>query len=1031
MSLYSREEILRHLTSPGTCKCGLRCPFMLDEAFNFNSDVLGLPDNLPFTSDTLCKVRPHLSLHKVRRRVPKKALTPSKSKTPTKPQSSLKTVSIPLSPSPKKNKPANSKPDIKATSNIKSPALQLIQKSPSKKPVQTSVSYPIVDLQSLVAHLNAVAKSTGCQYTTANISLPWLTALQIPKQPVLPSKSSPSKSSSQIFLVSPPSGASPTRPTTSASVPSSPKIDNQSVLDEKRKTPPFTGISLIDANISKQESPSSENTLSKNNLEQLSLLFGAELKDANISFSKQESPSSENTLSKNNLGQLPSESKDADQTQLNGNANMETEMSAQSVKEDNTNELEDEQMEIRKEKIIEERNSEVTGDENETKQDMEVDKNDETQEMEEVSKVGSKTETTKPDFEDINQKSIVAEADAMDEIAAANVITRDEMETDEQVPKNERDEEDIANDIEEDANMERSYHTDLEQPQPDEMSDLKEQQDIDLDQTLNAEQQETLKQLDNEKKVPDKEQEQDESLDVTEQEVEEVTSIQAQSDNANEHDIKGSESPSDSPSTSVDSPFDPSLFGFPNYMYREYNLRKRSHTPLSSLMYDIPSSKLPRSTKSLPHSLQTQLQSDKSDDTPEKTSEKSDILTMQEKASEKNDTLTTEEKESEKSDTLAIQEKASGTPEAQEKVTLASEKIDTMAEEDIGTPTLKKSKKPTEPYVETTMEFLDTMNKKITNLMQEGMKQTSFAKSKEMPYKRTRSRRKSSSSERVPEVIPLDPDFFSEIESLPKKEYNFRKRKSNSTGSNPTSYYPIRKRTRQSVQQELKFLEYEASTKVFTETREESPDSVFSSPQSSLKIPFVATHSSSSHDNSDLISSPSVGPHNVGTSSLENKRTDNPLNKTADEVLNRPEPSKVGPSSADDLTLASSQASHIPVKRIKSDEDGSEVSSRARSSSCSSDWGWCHSLRNTEVRESAEDISTEKLVVSICRKTLPLVTNYSTVTCNPIPSYTVGDIVWAKAHQLPSWPGRIISHIEWKNTKLHAPPPGQVVIYFN
>lgn len=990
---------------------------MLDEAFNFNSDVLGLPDNLPFTSDTLCKVRPHLSLHKVRRRVPKKVLSPSKSKTPTKPQSSLKTVSIPLSPSPKKNKPANPKPDLKAASNIKSPGLQLIQKSPSKKPVQTSVSYPIVDLQSLVAHLNAVAKSTGCQYTTANISLPWLTALQIPKQSISPSKSSPSKSPSQILLVPSSSGPSPTRSTTPASVPSSPKVDNQSVLGEKRKTPPFTGISLIDANISKQERPSEENTLLKNDLEQLPLVFRTELKDANIS--EQESSSSEDTLSKNKLEQLPSESEDADQNRLNVNANMETEMSTQSDKKDSTNKLEDEQIKIKEEKVTaEERNTKVTRSEKETKQDMEVDKDDQTQEIEEVIKAGNKTKTTKLDFEDIDQKSIVAETNTMDEIAAADMIRRDKMETDKQVSKNERDKEDIANDIEEDTNMERLCHTDLEQPQPDEMSDLKEQEDIYLDQTLNSEQQETLKQIDNEKEVPDKEQQQqDETLDVTKQEVDEVTSTQDQSDNVNEYDIKSSESPSNSPSTSVDSPFDPSLFGFPNYMYREYNLRKRSHAPLSSLMYDVPSSKLPRSTKYFAHSLQAQLQSDKSDDTPEKTSEKSDILAMQEKASEK-------------SDMLVMQEKASDTPEAQEKVTLVSEKIDTMAEDDTGMLTREKGKKPTESCVETTMEFLETMNKKITNLMQEGMKQTSFAISKEMSLKETRSRRKSCSSERVPEVAAFDPDFFSEIAALPKKEYNFRKRKSNSTGSNPTSYYPIRKRTRQSVQQELKFLEHETLTKVFTETREESPDSVFSSPQSSLKIPFVATHSSS-HDNSDILSSPSVGSHNVGTSSLENKSTDNPLNKTADEVLDRPESSKVGSSSADNLTLASSQASHVPVKRIKSDEDESEVSSRARSSSCSSDWGWCHSLRNTEVRESAEDTSTEKLVVSISRKTLPLVTNYSTVTCNPIPSYSVGDIVWAKAHQLPSWPGRIISHIEWKNTKLHAPPSGQVIIYFN
>eukprot|EP00731_Ephydatia_muelleri_P012957 Em0007g267a len=57
--LSSRDELLLHLTSTGTCKCGLQCPFKFDDHFNFDPDVISLPDSTPGDS-SLCRV-PHRS----------------------------------------------------------------------------------------------------------------------------------------------------------------------------------------------------------------------------------------------------------------------------------------------------------------------------------------------------------------------------------------------------------------------------------------------------------------------------------------------------------------------------------------------------------------------------------------------------------------------------------------------------------------------------------------------------------------------------------------------------------------------------------------------------------------------------------------------------------------------------------------------------------------------------------------------------------------------------------------------------------
>ena len=71
--------------------------------------------------------------------------------------------------------------------------------------------------------------------------------------------------------------------------------------------------------------------------------------------------------------------------------------------------------------------------------------------------------------------------------------------------------------------------------------------------------------------------------------------------------------------------------------------------------------------------------------------------------------------------------------------------------------------------------------------------------------------------------------------------------------------------------------------------------------------------------------------------------------------------------------------------------------------------------------DTSSDI--ESLIVSISRKDLPVVTRYHTLVCHP---HGIGDIVWARAHMLPFWPGKIISHKDWKKNKLQPAPKGQV-----
>ena len=218
-ALRSREEVLHYLTSAGTCKCGLRCPFMLDDVFNFDPNLIGLPDNIPFTSNSLCSVKPHLTLHKVKRRPPTQ-----KSQSKPKPFSSSKSIkraavvsppfSLPPPPPPPRSTSKVSKPtDPKTTpiTNLVGPSPRT--SSPAASIVHTNVSYPVLNLHALVSHITTATSTKSNTTTSPSISLPWLMNAIQKQRSVSPSSvptssasSSPggSNSLSQILLVSSP-----------------------------------------------------------------------------------------------------------------------------------------------------------------------------------------------------------------------------------------------------------------------------------------------------------------------------------------------------------------------------------------------------------------------------------------------------------------------------------------------------------------------------------------------------------------------------------------------------------------------------------------------------------------------------------------------------------------------------------------------------------------------------------------------------------------------------------------------------------
>ena len=182
ISLHSREEVLRHLTSTGTCKCGLKCPFAIDEQFNFDPVVIGLSDSRPFTGYSLCKVKPNLYVNKRNKsKIP--ISSPIKPKITDKTQSPrskssplLKPMTIPLRSISHSINDIHSSNKSITTKALENPHFVLSHSTSDK---QNEISYPVVDLQALVAHLNSVAKSSPGKTTPTSISLPLVGSIQL------------------------------------------------------------------------------------------------------------------------------------------------------------------------------------------------------------------------------------------------------------------------------------------------------------------------------------------------------------------------------------------------------------------------------------------------------------------------------------------------------------------------------------------------------------------------------------------------------------------------------------------------------------------------------------------------------------------------------------------------------------------------------------------------------------------------------------------------------------------------------------
>ena len=187
--LGNNEELVRHMTTPGTCKCGLRCPFSVDELFSFDPDLISLPDSRPFNQDALCKQTNHLRLVKNRRSQAKKKQIQLGGLHSGKKKSSRQTASS-----------GTVRLDGGSTANI---------------------AQPIVQLQSLISHLNTMASKQSAEgLTQATIPLQWLAAAGIHLQaPVTTSSSSDtSKPTQQIATFKIPLSLSATSLTTAASL---------------------------------------------------------------------------------------------------------------------------------------------------------------------------------------------------------------------------------------------------------------------------------------------------------------------------------------------------------------------------------------------------------------------------------------------------------------------------------------------------------------------------------------------------------------------------------------------------------------------------------------------------------------------------------------------------------------------------------------------------------------------------------------------------------------------------------------------
>ena len=85
------------------------------------------------------------------------------------------------------------------------------------------------------------------------------------------------------------------------------------------------------------------------------------------------------------------------------------------------------------------------------------------------------------------------------------------------------------------------------------------------------------------------------------------------------------------------------------------------------------------------------------------------------------------------------------------------------------------------------------------------------------------------------------------------------------------------------------------------------------------------------------------------------------------------------------------------------------------------------SFQTQSTTSSSSKPGSVSLSLPVC---IPLskveVIHYQSFQCYSTSQFQSGDVVWAKAAQLPGWPGVVINHKEWKRNKLKAAPVGKV-----
>ena len=141
-----------------------------------------------------------------------------------------------------------------------------------------------------------------------------------------------------------------------------------------------------------------------------------------------------------------------------------------------------------------------------------------------------------------------------------------------------------------------------------------------------------------------------------------------------------------------------------------------------------------------------------------------------------------------------------------------------------------------------------------------------------------------------------------------------------------------------------------------------------------------------------------------------------PTSQNRDMTLNFSEPKMKGKKM---LSPSPGRGSGVLESSKSPVSDAASTPSTAQPSSVRS------TTKQTKSKRPSNLASSLKLSVSIPLERVR-VTHYTTIECYVPSNFAPGDIVWAKGHLLPAWPGTVISHKDRRKDRLKAAPAGQV-----